>query len=208
VIIRSRTLERRPAGDDPATRAARVYRDLLDGVVITGALVPAAVLATVLLGSRAVPLVVASTTALAWLAAGASIARSVCRERTTAMLARDGWSDAPHVRREYARLTSRSHRLQLARSFERLLWEAQNFDRIWLPSRPPPATRRLCELAGEIETIVLALRDETPGRVESIAICDRLLAGGYDALVYRGDVRALRELLARIRCGLLMTPDR
>jgi hypothetical protein len=203
--MRTLTAERELGPDHPAARAARVHRTLAEGLVTTAAIALLSAVAFAFgVGGR--PALPGSLAAVAAFAIATTIARTLRREQTTALLARGEWSSAPYVDRECERLTGRRHRLRLASELYRLLSDARQPGRITLSARPRAGIHQIRHVSGELEAIIDALRDDAPVRVQTMAICDRLLAGGYDSLLYRGEIAELRQMLARIRCGLILSP--
>ena len=192
------TLRRELGQAHPLTKAVAAYRALRVGVSTTAVLLLLAMIAVAFAGRRGEPALIASASALLGFATASGIARAVTRERTTELVARGGRSSAPLVRLVASQLISESHRRVLANALELALCQANNLDKIPIAKRPPPTTKRLCQVAAELETTIAALRADAPINVLAAALCDRMTIGGYGSFLYTGDLGDLSELLARI----------
>jgi hypothetical protein len=102
------------------------------------------------------------------------------------------------VAAECRRLLDPRERQRLARLLERAVDGAENWERIAVASRPPPATTQIRPFAHELRNLAAELRaDGVP--VRAVAVAARMLAGGYASPLYAGRLEELRDELTRIR---------
>ena len=99
---------------------------------------------------------------------------------------------------ERRRLLSRRRREQFARSLERLLKDAQNWNRILPATRPPQGVRELRFAEHEVHEVATLLRAD-PVNVPGVARTARFLSDGAASPLFGGDDEALRAELRRIR---------
>jgi hypothetical protein len=102
------------------------------------------------------------------------------------------------VRDERLRLLSRRERERFARSLERLLKDAQNWNRILPATRPPHGVRELRFAEREVHEVASLLRSD-PVHVPGVARTARFLSDGATSPLFGGDDEALRAELCRIR---------
>jgi hypothetical protein len=102
------------------------------------------------------------------------------------------------VRDERLRLSSHRERERFARSLERLLKDAQNWNRILPATRPPHGVRELRFAEREVREVAGLLRSD-PVYVPGVARMARFLSDGAASPLFGGDDEALRTELRRIR---------
>ena len=102
------------------------------------------------------------------------------------------------VRDERLRLLSHRERERFARSLERLLKDAQNWNRILPATRPPDGVRELRFAEREVHEVAGLLRSD-PVHVPGVARIARFLSDGGSSPLFGGDDEALRTELRRIR---------
>jgi hypothetical protein len=88
-------------------------------------------------------------------------------------------------------------RKRLARSLERYLRDAETWDEILPPYRPPAGVRCLRFAGGEVDDVASRLRSDG-ARAEGAAAVDRFLTDGVSSPLFVGDVDVLRRELVRI----------
>jgi hypothetical protein len=141
--------------------------------------------------------VAASVVLLALVAVAATLRDQ--RRRLAFDLIAEGRQSLPvrDVERERRRLAALRTRVQLAKSFERVVEEAVAPRR--LAPDPFPMVRPLvaARVAADLSRVAALLLDASPG-VRGVALAERLLTDGGSPL-YGTDVVALREELGRVR---------
>jgi hypothetical protein len=152
--------------------------------------------------------VVLGAAALVGLGLGLSLGLSALeiRDRAQELIAA-GYERIPvrAVLDERRRLLSHRQRERFARSLERLLKDAQNWNRILPATRPPHGVRELRLAEHEVHDVVSLLRSD-PVNVPGVARTARFLSDGATSPLFGGDDEALRAELRRIR-DLLDRPD-
>jgi hypothetical protein len=126
--------------------------------------------------------------------------RQSMRERARELIAAGAeMHEVPPVQHERRRLATRRSREQLARSLESYLRDAEKWDEILPPYRPPLEVRCLRFVADEVRAVASRLRAES-AHVRGVAAVAGFLTEGSP--LFRGDVIRLRAELLRI-CDLL-----
>jgi hypothetical protein len=154
----------------------------------------------ILLHSESAPVVLGAAVLVA-LGLGFSVAFSgfEIRDRAQEVIAA-GYERLPLrvVRDERLRLSSHRERERFARSLERLLKDAQNWNRILPATRPPYGVRELRFAEREVHEVASLLRSD-PVYVPGVARTARFLTDGASSPLFGGDDEALRTELRRIR---------
>jgi len=185
--------------DDLLVRLLARRRTRLEQLVVT--LVPLAFGITgIVLHTDRAPLVVGAA-ALVALALAVSVGFSglQIRDRAQEIIA-GGYERLPirAVLDERRRLLSHRQRERFARSLERLLKDAQNWNRILPSTRPPQGVRELRFAESEVHEVATLLRSD-PVNVPGVARTARFLSDGAASPLFGGDDEALRNELRRIR---------
>jgi hypothetical protein len=187
-------------GDHPLARTLALRSNLVVQLLVTS--IPVAfALAGLVLHDRRAPIVLGAS-ALVGLALCAALGfvRQSTRERARELIASGAdMRELPPVQDERRRLASRRSREQLARSLESYLRDAEKWEEILPPYRPPLEVRCLRFVADEVRAVASRLRAESP-HVRGVAAVAGFLMEGSP--LFRGDVVRLRAELVRI-CDLL-----
>jgi hypothetical protein len=199
----SRDDERRAAsmlgGDDLLVRLLARRRTRFEQLVVTLVPLTLGIIGIVLHTDRAP--VVLGAAALVGLGLGLSFALSglEIRDRAQELIAA-GYERIPvrAVLDERRRLLSHRQRERFARSLERLLKDAQNWNRILPATRPPHGVHELRLAEHEVHDVVSLLRSD-PVNVPGVARTARFLTDGATSPLFGGDDEALRAELRRIR---------
>lgn len=153
------------------------------------------------------PTVVAAAAVVEFaLAAAIALLVQLKRERARDLII-EGHEDLPlsALAAERKRLLDPAEQRRLARALERLLYAAENYDRLLIASRPPPGTRRLREVAPELREIAAHLRAQQVD-VRGVARVTRLLTGCASPF-YTGRIGDVQLDLERIRSGIPSDPQ-
>jgi len=134
-------------------------------------------------------------------AAALVFVRAAAREHARELVAAGHGLQLRTVLAERRRLTAPRVREQLARSLERHLRDAESWNEILPPFRPPAGVRCIRFAANEARRVASLLRSDT-ARAEGAAAVERLLTDGVSSPLFSGDVQALKQELVHIS-GLL-----
>lgn len=126
-----------------------------------------------------------------------AVARRVRRDRIDDLILAGTVPSAPIVRSEIHRLCDPRNRASLAATLERALDAGERWSDLLPASRPPPGVRNLPQNADLIRMISAALRDQ-PMPPRPVVMVERLVRGGYGAVVYGAEPDWLRRELVRI----------
>jgi hypothetical protein len=185
--------------DDALVRLLARRRTRLEQLAVT--LVPVALgIAGIILHSERAPVVLVAATLV-----GVALVLSACfsgleiRDRAQEVIAA-GYERLPLriVSDERLRLSSLRERERFARSLERLLKDAQDWNRILPATRPPHGVRELRFAEREVHEVASLLRAD-PIHVPGVARTARFLSDGASSPLFGGDDEALRTELRRIR---------
>lgn len=151
-------------------------------------------------GSPRAPVVLAATAIVALgLALGFLLARKLARERVLELIGTgNGSLPIPAISREARRLASRHDRDRLARSLERLLYVARDWEQIAPASRPIYGVRALRFVPDEVEAVIARLRQDRVG-LQGVALTALLLECVVGSPLAAGCAEGLRAELGRIR---------
>jgi hypothetical protein len=181
----------------PLARADSRLRTLRAQLAVTAVLGLASLVASPVLGSRALHLAIGAAAVSAVLALAVLIARTSLRERALELIA-SGREELPLpvVESERERLSDRRYRRRLARTLDVI--NAEPGARDWWS--PVAANRDAVHGAhAELSEIARLLRDLPDVRARGVALVTHLVRDGATSPLYQGPARQLREELGRIR---------